>query len=247
MCAVSSSCSSPLSGRCDSYALQVRLDRYQSSPTRAVGTSAATASRLSGLGPPAALLRRQEAEPGPPTGALGCARALPGHQVEGDLADRGGQQHGQAERDEPHHHAVQPHRRGAAPRRGPHPVGEVDHHEGEQQQPQGAGAVSRGEVGPAVGLGDGSVPVAFGVLLGLDVFGTPVDGGRRVTGDPGRTGVAEHLLGSGSADAVDEQFQRCPGALRGLGGRGQCRLLALWSCRLSADGEGTGARRGATD
>ena len=43
----------------------------------------------------------------------------------------------------------------------------------------------------------------------------------RVTGDAGGAGVAQHRLGSGSADTVDQEFQRGPGALRGRDGRGQ--------------------------
>ena len=56
----SSSGPAPVSGRCDSYALQVRLDRYQSSPTSAVGTTAASASRRPGCDhqPPCAVDRK---------------------------------------------------------------------------------------------------------------------------------------------------------------------------------------------
>ncbi|MGY3684343.1 hypothetical protein ACVWXU_007966 [Streptomyces sp. TE33382] len=173
------------------------------------------------LGPPATLLGRQEAQPGPPAGAAGRARALPGHQIQGHFAGRGRQQDGQAEREEPHQYAVQPDGAGAAGGGGPHPVGEVDHHEREQEQPQGAGSVAGGEVGPAVRLRDGFRPVALRMALAVDVLGTPVHGCRRVTGDPDRPGIVEHLLRCGAADTVDQQFERCPGALRGLGGRGQ--------------------------
>lgn len=182
------------------------------------------------LRPPAALRRRQEAEPGPPVRAVGYASALPGHQIERDLAGRRGEQHGEAEGDEPDEHAVQPHRAGAALGGGPHPVGQVDHHEREQQEPERAGTVAGGEVGPAVGLFDGPVPVPLGVLLGVDVPGATVDGRRRVTGDPGDTRIVEHALGSGSADAMDEQFQRGPRALRGLGDRGHVGDSLSRSC-----------------
>ena len=98
------------SGGWDSYALQVRLDRYHSSPVSAAGTTAASASLRPGwLHQPwfAGGDRKPSQELSP--AHVGRARALPGGQVEGHLAGRGDQQHGQGERDEPHEQAVGAH------------------------------------------------------------------------------------------------------------------------------------------
>ncbi|CAM5647528.1 hypothetical protein SGLAM104S_01793 [Streptomyces glaucescens] len=84
-----------------------------------------------GAAPPAAVgdRGREEAEPGVPFGAGGGARALPGGEVEGDLAGGGDQEHRQGESGEPYEQAVEADGAGAAVGGGAHPVGEVDHHE----------------------------------------------------------------------------------------------------------------------
>ena len=137
--------------RWDSYALQVRWERYQRRPTSAVG-------HQGGEGEPAARLRSTSRRRAPATGSRartgrrrsGRARALPGGQVEGDLAGRGDEQHGQGQRDEPDQQ-----RRTGAPRGcGRVAAGRIQWARlttmnGQQQQPQGAGAVAGGEVGPA--------------------------------------------------------------------------------------------------
>ncbi len=64
-------------------------------------------------------------------GAVGDTRALPGHQVEGDLAGGGDQQHRQGEGGEAHQEPVEADGVSAAVGAGAHPVGEVDHHEGQ--------------------------------------------------------------------------------------------------------------------
>ncbi len=168
-----------------------------------------------GLGPPAAFGGGEEGEPAAAAGAGGGPRALPRHQVEGDLAGGGGEEHGEGERDEPDEDAVEAHG-AAAPAGGgrAHPVGEVDDHERQEQQPQGAGAVAGGEVGPDVRLGDGTVAEPVGPALGVRVVGAAVHGGRAVPGDTDGAGVVEHALRGGSADAVHEEFERGGGAPR---------------------------------
>ncbi len=101
-----------------------------------------------GTAPPAAVRDggREEAQPGVAVRAGPCARALPGRQVEGDLAGRRDEQHREGEPGEPHQQAVQSHGAAAAAGGGAHPVGEVDDHERQQHQPQGAGASHRARV-----------------------------------------------------------------------------------------------------
>lgn len=127
-------------------------------------------------------------------GARTRARALPGGQVEGDLAGGGDQEHGEGESGQADEQAVQADRALAASGGGAHPVREVDHHEGQQQQPQGAGAVAGGEVAPHVGLGHRLAAVGVWTLLGIGVRDAPVDGRRVVAGDTDCPGVVEHLL-----------------------------------------------------
>ncbi|MEI5134915.1 hypothetical protein RB199_25350 [Streptomyces libani] len=86
-------------------------------------------------------------------------------------------------------------------------MGEVGDHEGHQDQPQGAGAVARGEVGPAVRLADRLDAVVVGPLLGVRVLGAAVAGGGVVAGDQLDAWVTEHLLGGGASDAVHQQLQ----------------------------------------
>ncbi|GHD86149.1 hypothetical protein GCM10010508_13080 [Streptomyces naganishii JCM 4654] len=66
-----------------------------------------------GRAPPAAARRRQEAEPGMPCRTRARARALPGGQVEGDLAGGGDEQHGEGEAGQPYEQPVQAHGAGA--------------------------------------------------------------------------------------------------------------------------------------
>ncbi len=162
-----------------------------------------------GRAPPAAVRhhRRQETQPGVPLGARARARALPGDEVEGDLAGPGDQQHRQGQPRQPHQQPVQAYRPGPAVRRGPHPVGEVDHHERQEQQPQGAGAVAGGEVAPDVGLGHRPAPVVLGPGLGVGVLGAPEDGRDVVAGDPHGPRVVQHLGGCRAAHSVDQEFQ----------------------------------------
>lgn len=173
-----------------------------------------------GPAPPAA--GSQEAEPGTGGRAGGVARALPGEEVQRDLAGRRDEQHGEAEGEDPHEEPVRTHRHPAGRGCGPGPVGEVDHHEGQEQQPQGAGPVAGGEPGPAVGLEHGPAGVTPGVCLGVGVLGAPEHGGGGVTGDPDGVRIAEQLPGGGSADSVDEEFEgQRRRARRGGSGRGE--------------------------
>ncbi len=92
-------------------------------------------------------------------------------------------------------------------------MGEIDHHERKEQQPQSAGAVSGGEVAPHVGLGDRLAPGTGGSGAGpFDVLGAPEHRRRVVAGDPHRARIVEHLLGRRTAHPVDQKLQR--GALR---------------------------------
>ncbi|AJC59896.1 hypothetical protein GZL_07344 [Streptomyces sp. 769] len=166
--------------------------------------------------PPAAARGVEEAQPGLAGDADRGAGALPGTEVEGDLAGRGGQQDGEGEGEQPHQEVVDP--LAAVVGRGvrAHPVGEVGDHERQQDQPERAGAVAGGEVGPAVRLADRLGPVVVGPLFGVRVVGAAVAGGGVVAGDPLDPRVAEHLLRGGAADAVDQQLQgelrlRCGG------------------------------------
>ncbi len=86
-------------------------------------------------------------------------------------------------------------------------MGEVDHHERQQQQPQGAAAVAGGEVAPDVRLPDRSAARVPAARRGLGVLGAPEDGGGVVAGDPYGARVAEHPLRRGAADPVHQQFQ----------------------------------------
>lgn len=87
-------------------------------------------------------------------------------------------------------------------------MGQVDHHERQEQQPQGARAVAGGEVAPDVGLGHRCLAVlGGGPFLGVDVVDAAEHGGRVVAGDPDRARIVQHLLGSGAADPVDQEFQ----------------------------------------
>jgi hypothetical protein len=140
-------------------------------------------------------------------GAGPDAGALPGHQIQGHLAGGGHQQHGQGEGGQPDEEAVEADRAVPAGRGGAYPVGEVDHHERQQQQPQGAAAVAGGEVAPDIRLLDWPVPGVFpalGVRSVLGVLGAAEDGGRVVARDPDGTRVAEHLLRSGPAHPVHQ-------------------------------------------
>lgn len=86
------------------------------------------------------LTAREEAQPALPSHAGRVARTLPGDQIHRDLAGGGHEQHGEREGEQPHQHVVGPVRPAAVDRRA-HPVREIGHHEGEQQQPQSATAV----------------------------------------------------------------------------------------------------------
>lgn len=161
-----------------------------------------------GLAPPAAGL--QEPEPGPGAGAGPGARALPGEEVERDLAGGRDQQQGEAEREDPYEDPVRAdraRRRTGGGRGRPGPVGEVDDHEGQEQQPQGAGAVAGGEPGPAVGLDDGTAGVPLGVGLGVGVRGAAEHGGGRVPGDPNGARIVEQLVGRCAVDSVHAEFE----------------------------------------
>ncbi len=162
-----------------------------------------------GRAPPAAVRhhRRQEAQPGVAFGARARARALPGDEVEGDLAGGGDQEHRQGEAGEPQQQPVEADRADPAAGGGPHPVGDVDDHEGQEQQPQGAGAVAGGEVAPDVGLGHRPSPVVLGAGLGVGVLGAPEDGRDVVAGDPHGPGVVQHLGGRRAAHSVHQEFQ----------------------------------------
>ncbi|EKX64986.1 hypothetical protein STRIP9103_00614, partial [Streptomyces ipomoeae 91-03] len=140
-------------------------------------------------------------------GARAGARALPGGQVEGDLAGGGDEQHGQGESGQTDEEAVEAYGALSVPGGGAHPVGEVDDHERQQQQPQGAGAVARGEVAPDVGLRDRFAPMVRRAGLGVGVVDAPEDGRRVVAGDPDRAGVVQHTFGGGASDAVHEEFE----------------------------------------
>lgn len=157
--------------------------------------------------PPAGVLGAEEAHPGLAGGAGGGAGALPGREVEGDLAGRGGEQHGEGEGEEAHQHVVEALGAVLGWCGRAHPVGEVGDHEGQQDQPQGAGAVAGGEVGPAVRLADRLAPVVVGPLLGVRVVRAAVAGRGVVAGDQLDAGIAEHVLGRGAADPVHQQLQ----------------------------------------
>ncbi|CAM5636815.1 hypothetical protein SAFG77S_08223 [Streptomyces afghaniensis] len=175
-----------------------------------------------GRTPPAAAAGRgrQEAQPGAPLGARAGARALPRHQIQSHLAGRRDEQHRQGQCHQPHQQPEQADRPPAPLGRGPHPVGEVDHHEGQQQQPQRARAVAGGEVPPDVGLANQAVP-ALGLRLRVHVVGAAEDGRDVVAGDPHRARIVQHLLRRGAAHPVDQEFQGGPRLLRPpLGARG---------------------------
>lgn len=227
---------------------------------RAPGTRAASARRRPGWDhqPPlpwASVARKPSQARSPEQ--LAVAGALPGDEVEGDLAGGGGEQHGEAEGDQACQQPVEADGGAAAGGGGAHPVSEVDHHEGQQEQPEGAGAVAAGEVGPDVRLGDGLAAVVLGALFGVGVLGAAVDGGGLVAADPDGARVVEHLGGGAAADAVDEEFEGgvLGDAAAGRGsagdgrrgvGRGRARLrcgLVLVHCSPVSPGAG---RRGWT-
>ncbi|GGX71377.1 hypothetical protein GCM10010510_14680 [Streptomyces anandii JCM 4720] len=162
------------------------------------------------------------------------ARALPGGEVEGDLAGGGDEQHGQGQAGQPDEQPVQAHGARACVGRGAHPVGEVDDHERQEQQPQGAGAVAGGEVAPHVRLGYRFGALSCGAVLGVGVGRAPEDRRRVVPGDPHGARVVEHPLGRGAADSVDQELQ---GGLRRLGRYGglcpgRRALLRTFHCSL---------------